>query len=198
MTRRRNPPKTCWLPLSTPRLLLRPFQEDDLADAHAYASDPEVTRFMIWGPNTREESRAFLDRKLAEQSVWPRADVSMAVELVAERRLIGAFNLEIVDPVHRTAEFGYCLASVHWGRGYATEATGALIRHGFEVLGLHRIIGTCDTRNARSWRVMERLGLRREGQFKRDRKARRGWRDSYLYAVLASEWRARNPLGNSV
>ncbi len=190
--RRRHPEK--WPPLRTPRLLLRPFRRDDLEDIHAYGSDPEVTRFMPWGPNTPEDSRAFLGRMLAEQAVWPRASVGMAAELLAERRVIGALHFAVVDPASRTGEFGYTLGRPWWGRGLAAEATAALIDNGFEALGLHRVFATCDVRNRRSWRVMEKLGMRREATFIKDVRVRGRWRDSHLYAILAPEWRAARTL----
>jgi RimJ/RimL family protein N-acetyltransferase len=192
MTRRRIPePRDVgpWLPLSTERLVLRAFREDDLGDAHAYGSDPEVTRFMLWGPNTIEDSRAFLERKLAEQAVWPRPSVNAAVELAAEGRVIGAIELRAFGSAERTGEIGYSFARAFWGHGYACEAAAAMIAQGFGRLRLRRIVATCDVRNRGSWRVMEKLGMRREGCFKKDVKVRRGWRDSYLYALLAEEWR---------
>ncbi len=196
MTRLRSL-KSIPLPLTTPRLILREFQEGDLDDIHRYGSDPDVSRFMTWGPNTEAESRDFLDRKLAEQGVWPRARVSVAAELMGAGQVIGALELRVLDPATRTGEFGYSLGREHWNQGYATEAAGALIRVGFETLGLRRITANCDQRNTGSWRAMEKLGMRREGAFRQDVRARRGWRDSYLYAVLASEWRARNAPGGS-
>ena len=196
MTRLRSL-KSIPLPLTTPRLILREFREQDFDDIHHYGSQPDVVRFMIWGPNTEEETREFLDRKLAKQAARPRADVSVAAELIAKGRVMGALELRILDPASRTGEFGYCFGREHWNQGYATEAAGALIRVGFETLGLRRITANCDQRNTGSWRVMEKLGMRREGAFRQDVRARRGWRDSYLYAVLASEWRARNAPGGS-
>ena len=61
-----------WLPLQTQRLILREFQGDDFDAIHAYGSDPEVARYMVWGPNTPQETRVFLDRALDAQAVWPR------------------------------------------------------------------------------------------------------------------------------
>ena len=194
----KTPLKRPWLPLTTPRLVLREFREADLADIHRYGSDPMVSRFMTWGPNTEDETREFLDRKLAEQTVWPRAEVSMAAEIIATGRVMGALSLRFGRGESRTAEFGYSLGREHWGQGYATEAAGALIRHGFETLGLRRVVANCNVRNIGSWRVMEKLGMRREALFLKDVRARRGWRDSYHYGLLAAEWRARNlPKGAS-
>ena len=179
-----------WLPLSTPRLILREFREDDSGAVHAYGADPEVARFMVWGPNTQGETRAFMDRVLEEQTRWPRQSVNTAVEIAESGRLIGSAELRVKDPENLTGEFGYTLAREAWGQGYGPEAASALIRQGFEDLGLHRIVATCDVRNRKSWRVMEKLGMRREALFKKDVRVKRRWRDTYLYAILAAEWRA--------
>ena len=120
-----------WLPLTTPRLILREFRESDLDAVHAYGADPEVSRFMVWGPNTPENTRAFLDRALSAQAVWPRPAVSAAVELTATGRLIGAVELRVIDPENRGGEFGYTLAREAWGQGYGPEAASALLRQSF-------------------------------------------------------------------
>ena len=178
-----------WLPLATPRLILREFRDSDLDAVHAYGSDPEVSRFMVWGPHTPEDSRAFLDRVLEGQTTWPRPNVSAAVELADSGRLIGAVELRVIDPDNRGGEFGYTFARDAWGQGYGPEAASALLRQGFEALGLNRIRATCDARNRKSWRAMEKLGLRREATFRKDVRVKGRWRDTYLYAVLREEWR---------
>jgi RimJ/RimL family protein N-acetyltransferase len=187
--RRRLKKPDPWLPLRTERLTLRDFRESDLADIHEYASDPKVTRFMDWGPNTEEVSLKYLEQQLAEQQVWPRAVVNMAAEVAGEGKLIGSVRFAVVDAGNLTADFGYSFNRAYWNQGYATEATAALVAHAFGTLGLRRIYATCDTRNVGSWSVMEKLGMRREATFRQDVKARRGWRDSYLYAILVDEWR---------
>jgi len=75
----------------------------------------------------------------------------------------------------------------YWSRGIGTEAAGALIRFGFEKLGLHRIIAKCDPMNMASWRVMEKTGMRREGRLRENVKIRGEWRDSLLYSILEHE-----------
>ena len=188
MTRRpKTPPK--WLPLRTERLILREFRASDLSDIHAYAVSRRVTRFMDWGPNTLEETKTFLDRHLAEQNTWPRGGVNIAIEVAAEGRLIGSIRLGVVDAKTRTGDFGYSIHHDYWNRGFTTEAAAALLQVGFETLGLRRIFATCDVRNTGSWTVMEKLGMRREAMFRQDVRSRTGWRDSYLYAILAAEWR---------
>jgi RimJ/RimL family protein N-acetyltransferase len=95
-----------WFPLETERLLLREMRADDETAVHEYASDPEVVRLMIWGPNTREATREFLTRALAAQAQWPRTSVGLAIELKGERRLIGSIELRMSDEANRAADFG--------------------------------------------------------------------------------------------
>ena len=178
-----------WLPLRTPRLILREFRESDLDAVHAYGCDPEVARFMVWGPNTPEDSRAFLDRALEAQQTWPRASVNAAVERADSGRLIGSAELRVIDAANDWGEFGYCFHQDAWGQGYGPEAASTLIVQGFGPMGLHRITATCDVRNRRSWRVMEKLGMRREATFRKDVRVKGRWRDTHLYALLKQEWR---------
>jgi RimJ/RimL family protein N-acetyltransferase len=177
-----------WFPITTARLRLREFRSTDEADIHAYASDPEVVRYASWGPNTPGDTRAVLDAWMLEQRHWPRSSVTLAIELSAEGRLVGAIRLEERDAVHRAADFGYTITRAYWNRGIATEASRAVLDTAFRALGLHRVWATCDTRNGASRRVLEKLGMRREGEMRRDTIRRGAWADTYLYAVLAEEW----------
>lgn len=179
-----------WFPIRTKRLLLREFTQDDFEDVHAYAVEDAVVRYMDWGPNTRQDTQDALDRWFAVQDQWPRADVNLAVEHVADRRVIGSIRLGVRDEATRTGDIGYSLASAYWRQGLTTEAARAMLRAGFEDAGLRRIWAECDTRNIGSYGVMEKLGMRREGHLRQDKRARDGWRDSYLYAILATEFRA--------
>jgi ribosomal-protein-alanine N-acetyltransferase len=190
-----KPPQERWFPLVTPRLVLREFREDDLHDIHAYGSDPEVVRYMEWGPNTPEATRKFLGDKLAEQATWPTLNVGLAVEFRAEARVIGAVHLEVSDPANQAGDIGYCLHRDYWRRGVASEAASALAGVGFERLGLHRLWATCDVRNAGSAGVMMKLGMRREATMRQNQWAKDGWRDTHLYAMLAEEWVARQAAG---
>ena len=179
-----------WLPIETERLLLRDFREDDFDSIHAYATDPEVVRYMPWGPNTLEITREVLDRNLERQKTWPREDLSLAVEVKATSEMIGGISLH--DANSDNSAFGYCYSRDAWGKGYGTEAARALARIAFTELGHHRIWATCDARNHGSYAIMEKVGMRREGHLLKNRKAPDGWCDSYVYALLADEWCAAN------
>jgi [ribosomal protein S5]-alanine N-acetyltransferase len=180
-----------WFPIETERLSLREFRLSDEPDIHDYASDPEVVRFTQWGPNTRDATRLVLRSWLKEQELGVESTVTLAIELKSEQRLIGAIRLSVKDERNRTADFGYTLNRRYWGHGYATEAARAILNTGFRQLGIHRMFATCDTRNLASFRVLEKLGMRREGTFEKDVIQKGQWRDSYLYAILADEWIAR-------
>jgi ribosomal-protein-alanine N-acetyltransferase len=177
-----------WLPLETERLLLRDFRAEDESGIYAYASDPEVVRYADWGPSDCATIRANLQRRLQEQERWPRDSIELAVALRSNQFLIGILRISILDHHSRTADFGYTFNRRYWNHGYATEGARALLHVAFARLNLHRVWATCDVRNYASFRVMEKLGMRREGYFKKDVLQKGEWRDSYLYAVLAEEW----------
>ena len=97
---------------------------------------------------------------------------------------------EVLDQVAGAeAELGWVIAPEHGGRGLATEAVAATVDVCFHRLGLRRVLAGCFAENVASWRLMERIGMRRESTGHRDGLHRtRGWLDGYMYALLAEEW----------
>ena len=174
--------------LRLPRLRLREWREDDWPQAHAYASDPEVVRYLDWGPNTEEETRAFIGAAMRARQASPRTHYDLAVALAETDVVIGGSRIWIESAQHREASVGYSLAQAHWGRGYATELARGLLRFGFETLGMHRIWAIVEPENVASARVLEKVGMQREGRLRDHRYAKGRWRDSVLYAALAPEW----------
>jgi [ribosomal protein S5]-alanine N-acetyltransferase len=182
---RRHPIPT----LETPRLLLREFEQASWLAVQQYAADPEVVRYLTWGPNTEEETRTFLARTLAAQQSQPRLDFELAVILKGERRLIGGCRLHLSSLPHRQATLGYGLERAAWRQGYATEAALAMLAFGFEQVGLHRIFAICDPANTGSARVLEKIGMHYEGHLREHLWVKGHWRDSLLYAILEQEWK---------
>lgn len=174
--------------LETERLILREFQKSDWKAVHEYASDPEVVRFLEWGPNTPDETVAFLDGTLACQKERPRRIFEFAIVLKSSSKLIGACGIRINDHDTMQAELGYCYNRQYWGQGYAQEACKAVLNFGFTQLGLHRVVATCDSDNLASAGVLKKSGMRKEGYFLQERKVRGKWRDTLQFAVLASEF----------
>lgn len=175
------------LPLLTERLELRDFREEDISAVHRWASDPEVVRFMCWGPNTREHTREFLQRKFAERTGEPRRTWDLAVVRREAGRVIGSVGLRLDEQMQQAA-LGYCYDQDAWGQGFATEAAREILRFGFEDLGLHRVHASVDTRNGASIRVLDKIGMRPEGRLREHVLQHGEWRDSYIYAILCREW----------
>ena len=197
--------------LHTPRLLLRPFSATDGPAIHAYAGDPEVVTHMEWGPNTLEDTQTHLREVITNQSPDEKQNFPFAVVLKAnpgtafvtalpsahqegrtpflDGKLVGSCHLFVEHPTLREAWIGYVLAREYWGKGIMTEAARALLAFGFGELGLHRITATCRPENIGSQRVLEKIGMTREGHLRQHKWMKGQWRDSYLYAILAGEFR---------
>ena len=174
--------------IQSERLSLREFRDDDFDAVHSYACDMEVVRYMPWGPNTEDDTRAFLERAQSSSAADPRIGYTLAVMQTSTDRLIGGIGLDTED---QQAMLGYCFARPAWGQGFATEAARLILDFGFETLGIHRVRAGCDSENAASLRVLEKLGMRREGYFKHDCQIRGVWRDTVAFAILSDEWAGR-------
>jgi RimJ/RimL family protein N-acetyltransferase len=179
-------------PIHTERLLLRPFTLDDLDDAHAYQSLPEVVRYLYWKPRTREDVRQALVKRTRQDALSDDNDVLvLAVVWLEIGKVIGEVNLNWLSREHRQGETGFIFHPAYQGKGLAREASEVMLRLGFNDLGLNRIIGRCDPKNAPSWQLLERLSMRREAHFVHNEIFNGEWGDEYVYAMLADEWRAR-------
>ncbi|WP_026422503.1 GNAT family N-acetyltransferase [Actinokineospora inagensis] len=183
------PPPT--FPITTRRLVLRLFTADDLDALWRIQSREDVTRYLYWGPRTRQE----VEEALADRLSWTAVDLEhhrlvLAVTLAATGELLGDVGLHLVSQEHRTVELGYIFHPDHAGRGYATESAREMLRVAFEDLGMHRVIARLDGANTASAGVAERLGMRREAHFVRNEYVRGRWTDELVYALLADEWRS--------
>lgn len=149
-------------PIETERLLLRPFTLDDAGELHAASGDPASLRFGgDWPrPETVEDTQRYLDRVVAGQQA--RGFALWAVIEKATSELVGDCGLFPADGVGPEVELAYGLRRDRWERGYATEAASACVRVGFDELGLERIVADVDPGNARSIRVLEKLGFELE------------------------------------
>ena len=174
--------------LESPRLRLRPYRQDDARAVYALYSDPVVTRYWSFPAWTRREQAS--DYLAARMALETPAVYAWAL---AERecdRLIGTTTLFSLSGPHKRAEIGYSLLPARQGQGLATEALRTVLGHAFGPLGLERIEADVDPRNEASWRLLEKLGFRREGLL------RNRWRvdgevcDSFLYGLLREEYAA--------
>ena len=179
--------------LETERLILRPLEENDFEAVHAYASVAENVQFMVWGPNEELHTKAFILQAIMKSKEIPCNNYQYAAVLKSGGKLIGACNIAISS--EDEAEIGWILHRNYWKQGFGTEMGNRILEFGFGELGLHRIIAHCDTENYGSYRVMERIGMRREGCFLEGRPANKfsdkKYGDEYSYAILRDEWEMR-------
>jgi len=170
----------------TERLIIRRFDENDWMDLYEYLSDEEVVRFEPYNVYTKEQAM--------EEAIYRAGAKSFyAVCLKENGKLIG--NLYLGKGEFDTWELGYVFNRSFQGQGYATESARALLEYAFTSLGARRIIAMCNPKNERSWKLLERLPMRREGMllqniyFKTGAQGEPLWVDTYEYAVLKNEWK---------
>ena len=149
------------------RLLLARFRADDVDAVHRFAGDPAVCRHTAWGPNTLEQSRDFVhevidpDPERLDLAIIRPGEGGDAGS--AGDDLIGSGAVWTTSAEHRSGELGHTLRADCWGRGYATEVAHLLLELGLGALGLERVAGSCSPDNLASARVLEKIGMRREG-----------------------------------
>ncbi len=177
--------------LETRRLRLRPLTLDDEGDLLPYHADPEIVRYIPWPVRTRELVRAAL-MKYAGRTRMSETGDGIVLGIVEKRSgtVIGEMNVQIASRADAQGEFGYVVARAFANRGYATEAAAAVLDYAFDALGLHRVSAQIDTRNAASAAVAAKLGMRREAEFRENEWFKGEWTSSWIYAILAAEWRA--------
>ena len=172
------------LNLNTPHLVLREFTFEDMIAVQKYASDPEVTKHHVWGPNTLHDTKVFVEYAIENQNKNPRQVFEFAITLKDTGELIGGCGIHLSDYEKSIGDIGYTFSKSEWGKGFGTEAAQALITFGFEQLNLHRIWATCRPENIGSFRVLEKCGMTKEGCLKKNMLLRGEWKDSLLYAIV--------------
>lgn len=192
-------PHTDVWPLRTARLQIRPMTSSDIDTMWQWRRLPDVNRWLGLAPDTIEAfQKRYLDpERLAAMHILAllpddgTAPVPIGDIMI---KLGDAWaQLEVADEAKGVeAELGWVLDPAHTGRGYATEAIRAVIDVCFGQLGLRRVHAGCFADNEPSWRLMERLGMRREEFSRKTALHRSGeWLDGMSYGILAEEWPTR-------
>ena len=174
--------------IESERLRIRRFKDSDLVPFMAYRNDPEVAHYQSWDSCDEQEARAFIREAGSAQPGVPGEWFGFAIESKETQDLIGECALRVDEEEPYRAEIGFTLAREHQGKGFASEAVSRLLDYAFNALGLHRVVAIADCRNVPSVALLERVGMRREGQFLENVWFKGGWADEYLYAVLKDEW----------
>jgi len=177
-------------PRTTARLVLRPYETADLQSLHDMFSREDVCRYLPWPPMDLEQARAKLEQRVRQTRMEADGDpIVLAAVDSATGRVVGEFMLRLTSAEHHQGEIGWSIHPDAQGRGLATEGGRAMLRLGFDEVGLHRIAAGCDPRNAASLRVMEHLGMRREAEFREAEFQKGEWIGDFISAILDTEWR---------
>jgi RimJ/RimL family protein N-acetyltransferase len=180
------------LPIATDRLDLRLHTQSDVDVVADLWGRPEVVEFLYQEVQDRSGAERMLQARLQFGGLVADGDRLVLAASVRETgEVAGEVVLACVSVAHRQGELGFVFHPDHQGRGYAGEASTALLRVAFEHVGFHRVVGRADGRNRRSAAVMERLGMRREAYFVENEHVKGDWTDEVVYALLATEWSAR-------
>jgi RimJ/RimL family protein N-acetyltransferase len=174
--------------IATERLRLRQFKTSDLEALLAYRNDPEVSRYQGWGSSYSSEQASEFIAQMSSREAGQIGWTQLAVQLKSSGATIGDVALNTLEFEPRSAMIGYTLAREHWSQGYAFEAVTAVLKHCFEYLNMHRVRANCDTRNESSWRLLEKIGFRREAHFIESYFEHESWFDEFEYALLEREW----------
>jgi Acetyltransferases, including N-acetylases of ribosomal proteins len=176
-------------PLTTDRLRLRPFTRGDVDAVFDYRGREDVARYLFDPPLSREECALAIQQRTSQTGFANEGDrIVLAVEPLDTGQVIGEVSLIWRSVEARQGELGWIFHPDFHGRGYATEATNAMLALAFGPADLHRVFARCDARNVASWRLMERLGMRREAHFWEHALFKGGWDEEFYYALLRREW----------
>ncbi len=175
--------------LETERLTLRSMRMRDARDIYAYASDPEVARYVLWEPHASlADTRSYI-RYI--RSMYRRGlPSSWAVALRDSGRVIGTVGLMWYSDQNRSAEVGYSFSRENWNLGYATEALRAVLASVFASLSVNRVEAQHDVRNPASGRVMEKCGMKKEGVLRQRILNKGEYVDVALWSLLRSDLEA--------
>jgi len=171
--------------ITTQRLFIRHFAPEDWKDLYDYLSDEKVIQYEPYDAFTLEQSKH-------ESMKRSKNEAFLAVCLKDSNKVIG--NIYFEKQAYDTWELGYVFNATYQGMGYATESARAVLDEAFHELGARRVVAMCNPDNEASWRLLERLHMRREGHlkkniyFNKDEHNNPIWQDTFEYAILIEEW----------
>ena len=173
--------------IETHSLLIRRFKDTDSVDLYEYLSKPEIYAFEPGQPISLSEAERFANERSKGTDFY-------AVVLKKNEKMIGHLFFKQIDPhVMMTWELGYIFNPTYHRKGYASEAARALVEYAFQNDKVHRIMARCDPKNPASWKLLEKIGFRREGHFKQhatfshDESGNPIWHDAYEYGLLKED-----------
>lgn len=168
------------------KFYLRDVKLADTEDIHSYASLDEVSKYQGWGPNNEKDTEEHV------RMVMQSDDTHYHKVIVEQQsdKVIGAIEMTI-EKSNDNSEIGYILHPDFWGRGIATQAVEQILDYGFKELKLNIISATTDKRNTGSEKVMQKVGMTKEGLLRENIMLKDGYRDTLIYSILFSEYKMK-------
>jgi len=174
--------------IQSERLTISEITWEDLDNIHWLHSKPEVDEYNTLGiPKNIDDTRKIMQSTIKDQRIDRRSEYQWSIKKTDDLVFIGLAGMRIYEERFRMGEIFYKLAPEFWGAGYATETARALLNFGFETLNLHRIEAGTATENINSIRVLEKIGMTREGRRRKILPIRGEWYDNYHYAILEDD-----------
>ena len=185
-------PKLETMTLQTSRLVLEDLSPLNLADIHQLHSLPQTDEFNTLGiPDSLHTTETIVNEWLAQQEAIPRMSYTFVITLRATQSFVGLIALNLGASNFRKAEVWYKLHPGFWRQGFAREALTRVLQFAFSELRLHRVEAGCAVENTASFRLLESVGMTREGRKRKALPIRGQWVDNYFYAILESDFNIR-------
>lgn len=178
-----------FMELKTKRLNITDLTFADLENIHYLHSLPEITQYNTLGiPDSIEITQNILNGWLDLQRNIPRVSHILCIRMTEMNQFIGLIGLTLGKMNYKIAEVWYKILPDYWGQGLATEALKEILKLGFSGLGLHRIEAGCAVENTASFKVLEKVGMTREGQKRKILPLKEQWSDNYIYGILDTDF----------
>lgn len=176
--------------LTTSRLIIRRLAPSDSTALFHIRSQPAITQFQIWEPQSVDEVSAFIARQVKLDLGEPDTWFQLGITLKKSGQLIGDCGLHFLENDSHQTEIGINLAPNQQGNGYATETLTAVFDFLFSNLGKHRVFAATDPDNERTIKLFSRLGMRQEAHFLESYWFKGRWTDDLIFGILRREWQA--------
>jgi [ribosomal protein S5]-alanine N-acetyltransferase len=180
------------LQLETDRLVLREFSESDYPALRAIEILPETHHYEQVAIPAEEMTRAYLLNAITRAGEQPRVEFRLVLTIRPADVVRGRIKFQCLRPEAGEWEIGWAVHPHDWGKGYATEAARAMLGFAFSQPGVHRVVAFCNAFNTASYRVMEKLGMRRDGLLRESLRWNGQWVDELVYAILERDWKGQN------
>ncbi len=176
------------LPITTRRLILRDYTVADGPSVFAYVQDVAYWQYQRAEPPTSEQIESLMQLVVQEQASPSRLMYFLAATRKDTGEIVGEAVLKVLNPTERQGEIGFGVAPKFWKQGFGSEIAGAMMDAAFQHFKLHRVAGLCTPDNKGSIRIMQKLGMAREGLLRDIHYARGKWWSTLIYGILDQEY----------